>query len=105
MGIVNNKTRLIMKRVYLAFAGIWNNDEIEDMKSCVKSLGIKTKYQVTVNPNCNQIVYIDYVQPQDIEEENLLISALEDAVCGIVYTTEFNDTSLWEEQTPYFKQY
>jgi hypothetical protein len=93
-----------MKRVYLAFAGIWDDEEIEGMKSCVKSLGIKTEYTVTINPNGNQIVYIDYVQPQDKKEEDLLMSALEDAVCGIVYLTEFDHTELWEDQIPYFDQ-
>ena len=92
-----------MERVYLAFPGIWNSEEIQIMKSCVKSLGIKIKYKVTVNPKCNQIVYIDYVKPQEIEDEDLFMKALEDAVCGIVYTTEFDDVYLWEQQKTYFE--
>ena len=91
-----------MKRVYLVFPGIWNNQAINTMKSCVKSLGIDVDYSATVNPNCNQVVYIDYTQPENEEEEDLFMSALEDAVYGIVYTTEINDVDLWDEHSTYF---
>jgi hypothetical protein len=91
-----------MKRVYLAFEGIWNCDEIKHLQSCVRSLGIKEDYKVTINPKCNQIVYIDYFEPQNQNEEHLFMSALEDAVSGVVYTTEFDNIELWEEQTTYF---
>lgn len=91
----------IMKRVYLVFPGIWNIVEIQKMKSCVKALGIKIDYHASISEKCNQIVYIDYMQPGK-EEEDLFMSALEDAVNGIVYTTEFEDIYSWEEQETYF---
>ena len=92
-----------MKRVYLAYPGIWNEYEIKGLKSCVKSLGQTVKYSVAISPKCNQVLIVDYKDPLDKWIEDNFIYSLEDAICGNVYITELIDTADWEQATAYFQ--